>query len=471
VPTGPSLSQPSPTVAAGDIGDEVRVVVVDDSAVIRRVLAGVIKQAAGVTLVGQAINGREALTVIETEHPDIVVLDVEMPVLDGLGALREAKRRWPGLPIVMFSTLTEAGAAATLKALSEGADDYLTKPISTNGPVGAFDAVREQLVPLLVAWGEIGRQRAARRGARRESDNASHGPMAPGPPAPGRASSAPEILAPTPARKVPSTPAEPTAKVPVMVPGRAPLLPAPGLLRPASSEPISRASAPAPNRPAVVLASKTTAQVTAIVLGTSTGGPNALGIVVPALPADLGVPVLIVQHMPPMFTRLLAEHLDARSALTVHEAAPGMVVQPGHVYVAAGGSHMVVKRSREHVVIELDDGPPENCCKPSVDVLFRSAVTVWKAGLLAVMLTGMGQDGLVGSRAIISAGGTLIAQDEGSSVVWGMPGAVIKAGLASEVVPLADVSAIVVRRARPPGRARGPEGKVESPKQMEKSCP
>jgi len=243
------------------------------------------------------------------------------------------------------------------------------------------------------------------------------------------------------------------------------------LLRPASSEPISRASAPAPNRPAVVLASKTTAQVTAIVLGTSTGGPNALGIVVPALPADLGVPVLIVQHMPPMFTRLLAEHLDARSALTVHEAAPGMVVQPGHVYVAAGGSHMVVKRSREHVVIELDDGPPENCCKPSVDVLFRSAVTVWKAGLLAVMLTGMGQDGLVGSRAIISAGGTLIAQDEGSSVVWGMPGAVIKAGLASEVVPLADVSAIVVRRARPPGRARGPEGKVESPKQMEKSCP
>ncbi len=164
MPTGPSLSQPSPTVAAGDIGDEVRVVVVDDSAVIRRVLAGVIKQAAGVTLVGQAINGREALTVIETEHPDVVVLDVEMPVLDGLGALREAKRRWPGLPIVMFSTLTEAGAAATLKALSEGADDYLTKPISTNGPVGAFDAVREQLVPLLVAWGEIGRQRAARRG-------------------------------------------------------------------------------------------------------------------------------------------------------------------------------------------------------------------------------------------------------------------------------------------------------------------
>lgn len=168
MPTGPSLSQPSPTVAAGDIGDEVRVVVVDDSAVIRRVLAGVIKQAAGVTLVGQAINGREALTVIETEHPDVVVLDVEMPVLDGLGALREAKRRWPGLPIVMFSTLTEAGAAATLKALSEGADDYLTKPISTNGPVGAFDAVREQLVPLLVAWGEIGRQRAARRGAARE---------------------------------------------------------------------------------------------------------------------------------------------------------------------------------------------------------------------------------------------------------------------------------------------------------------
>jgi two-component system chemotaxis response regulator CheB len=184
--------------------------------------------------------------------------------------------------------------------------------------------------------------------------------------------------------------------------------------------------------------------VAAVVLGCSTGGPNALGVLVPHLPADLGVPLLIVQHMPPTFTRLLAERLDSQSALVVHEAAAGMVAQAGHVYVAAGGTHMVVSRSRQGVQIDLDDGPAENSCKPSVDVLFRSAAAAWGAGLVAVVLTGMGQDGLVGARAISAAGGTVIAQDDASSVVWGMPGAVVKAGLATDVVGIGDIASCIV---------------------------
>ena len=152
--------------------------------------------------------------------------------------------------------------------------------------------------------------------------------------------------------------------------------------------------------------------------------------------------------MPPVFTRLLAERLDSQSQLSVLEAADGMAVSAGNVYIAPGGSHMLVRRSGDAVVISLSDAPPENSCKPSVDVLFRSAVAVWGAGLLAVMLTGMGYDGLKGSQALVAAGGSLLAQDEASSVVWGMPGAVVQAGIANEVLPIGDVAAAIVNRAR-----------------------
>jgi two-component system chemotaxis response regulator CheB len=196
--------------------------------------------------------------------------------------------------------------------------------------------------------------------------------------------------------------------------------------------------------------------VTAVVIGTSTGGPNALAQIVPALPADLPVPVLLVQHMPPIFTKMMAERLDKQSAISVQEVEPGVVPEPGHVYIAAGGSHMVVSRSQHEISIDLDDGPPENSCKPAVDVLFRSAAALWGSGLLAVVLTGMGQDGLVGAKAITAAGGSVIAQDEASSVVWGMPGAVVKAGLASDVVALDDVAGAIVRRVMRGSLGKGP---------------
>ncbi|MDA8291764.1 MAG: CheB methylesterase domain-containing protein, partial [Actinomycetota bacterium] len=183
----------------------------------------------------------------------------------------------------------------------------------------------------------------------------------------------------------------------------------------------------------------------AVVIGSSTGGPHALTEVIPLLPASLPVPVLVVQHMPPLFTRMLAERLDARSSLHVVEVSAERPVVPGTVYVAAGGTHLVVRRRGTSVLAEVDDGPPENSCKPAVDVLFRSAAGVWGGDVLGVVLTGMGQDGLEGSRLLAAAGGTVIAQDEETSVVWGMPGAVSRAGLAAETLPLADVGPAVAR--------------------------
>ncbi len=180
-------------------------------------------------------------------------------------------------------------------------------------------------------------------------------------------------------------------------------------------------------------------------IGSSTGGPHALTEVIPLLPASLPVPVLVVQHMPPLFTRMLAERLDARSSLHVVEVSAERPVVPGTVYVAAGGTHLVVRRRGTSVLAEVDDGPPENSCKPAVDVLFRSAAGVWGGDVLGVVLTGMGQDGLEGSRLLAAAGGTVIAQDEETSVVWGMPGAVSRAGLAAETLPLADVGPAVAR--------------------------
>ncbi|HTW07786.1 MAG TPA: chemotaxis response regulator protein-glutamate methylesterase [Acidimicrobiales bacterium] len=380
-------------------GPDIRVVIVDDSAVVRRLVSEVVQRQQGMVLAGTADNGREALRVVERAHPDVVVLDVEMPVMDGLHALGELKRRWPKLAVVMFSTLTERGAAVTLEALARGADDYLTKPTGVGGPAGAFQALERSLVPLLRAWGAI---------SRRPLRSPAPSPPA-GTPAGGSAGAF-HVPAPSLARGAPP-PAKP-------VPTRRPAL--------------------------------ARTRVEAVVMGCSTGGPNALGVVVPSIPADIGVPVLVVQHMPPTFTKLLAQRLDGLSPLVVQEVEAGMPVQAGHLYIARGGSHMAVARSQRQVVIALDDGPPENSCKPSVDVLFRSAAATWGAGVLGVVLTGMGQDGRAGSDVITSAGGTVVAQDEASSVVWGMPGAVVRQGLASEVLPLSDVAATITRYVHPP---------------------
>lgn len=356
----------------------IRVLLVDDSVVVRHVVRDILVDAGGIEVVGAAKDGRAALECLERLEVDVVVLDVEMPVLNGLATLEQLRPRWPELPVIMFSTLTERGASATLDALALGASDYLAKPSSLESRRAARDAISEGLVPLVRHWGRAG-----------------------------------------------SGPASRAAPLP----------------------PVVHADAPAPQRWRAP-AAQPAAEVAAVVIGCSTGGPNALAEIVPALPASLGIPVLVVQHMPPTFTRLLAERLDQRSNVHVCEGAAGTEVRAGHVYVAPGGVHMTVRRAGAGVVLAMDDGPAENSVKPAVDVLLRGAVDTWSAGVLSVILTGMGSDGLAGSRAVVAAGGRVLAQDEASSVVWGMPGAVSRAGLVHDVVPLEKMAEAIVWHSR-----------------------
>jgi two-component system chemotaxis response regulator CheB len=360
-------------------GAVVKVLVVDDSAAVRRIVSGTLADETDFNVVGTARDGQHAITQVVALEPDVVVLDVEMPVLDGLATLPKLLEVRPHLPVVMYSTLTERGASATLEALARGAVDYATKPTMVANQEAAAAMIRRDLTPLVRTWGRI---EQARR--RRKTSTAMVSPIAP-------AASAQERVVTRPAPR-----------------GQ---------------------------------------RIHAIVVGSSTGGPNALAEVVSGLPATLPVPVLVVQHMPEVFTRLLAERLDDRCLAPVVEAHQGDIVKPGTLYVAQGGTHLAVHREGTKVIADCTDGPPENFCRPAVDVLFRSAVEVWGGGILAVMLTGMGSDGLEGSRRVVEAGGSVLAQDEATSVVWGMPGAVAKAGLASHLLPLGDVARAIVERA------------------------
>jgi two-component system, chemotaxis family, protein-glutamate methylesterase/glutaminase len=351
----------------------IRVLVVDDAVVIRRLVSDVLGSEPDIEVVGVAANGRLALAKIPQVNPDCITLDVEMPEMDGLETLKELRKTWPKLPVIMFSTLTVKGATRTFDALALGATDYVTKPANIGSVTEAVDRLRNELVPKIRA--HTGRK----------------------PPA-----SAVPCTAPPPRKQIVSR--HPAAKQ-------------------------DRALRP----------------VEAICIATSTGGPAALSTVIPSIPASVGVPILIVQHMPPLFTALLSERLNQISELQVNEGSAGQLVEPGHIYVAPGGRHMEVRRNNAGVLIELTDAPPENSCRPAADVLFRSAAAVYGPAIVAAVLTGMGQDGLRGAESIAEAGGEIIAQDEASSVVWGMPGAVVHAGLAQQVLPVSEVAVALIR--------------------------
>lgn len=346
----------------------IRVLVVDDSALVRRLVTTALAQVSDLEIVGVAKDGLEAVEQVAALEPDVVTMDIEMPRLDGLGALTRIRATHPRLPVIMFSTLTERGAAATLDALSRGASDYVTKPSNTGKIADGIAAIREQLVPRIRAL--VGMRKLAPAGGR-----------------------------------------DAVRRPPVTV--------AP-----------ARASA---GRPEVLL------------IGCSTGGPDALARLLPQLPATLGVPVLVVQHMPALFTTMLAQRLDRDAALTVREAADGDPVRAGEVLVAPGDFHLRLRASAGQVRVALDQGPQENFCRPAVDVLFRSAAQVYGGRALVTVLTGMGQDGLEGARVLSAAGATVLAQDEATSVVWGMPGAVSMAGLAQDVLPLEEIPGRITR--------------------------
>jgi two-component system, chemotaxis family, protein-glutamate methylesterase/glutaminase len=340
---------------------KIRVLAVDDAVVFRRLVADALAADPDLEVVGTAANGRIALARLQQVNPDIVILDIEMPEMDGLETLREIRKSYPKLPVIMFSALTERGAAATLDALALGATDYFAKPAA--GLEASLRVIREELIPEIKAL----------------------------------------------CRK-----------------------PAASFVAPATAVPGAVEAGP----------------ISIVAIGTSTGGPNALAELVAALPRDFPVPIVIVQHMPPMFTRLLAERLSAHATVKVEEGRPAGVLQAGHAWIAPGDFHMTVARANGQVRVVLNQDPPENSCRPAADVLFRSVAQAFGAGALAVVLTGMGQDGLRGCEAIRAAGGQIVVQDEATSVVWGMAGFVARAGLADRVLPLGLIATEVVRRVR-----------------------
>ncbi|MGH9574351.1 MAG: protein-glutamate methylesterase/protein-glutamine glutaminase [Candidatus Acidiferrales bacterium] len=339
--------------------------IVDDSVVIRKILSDTLSADPCLEVVSSAQNGKLALAKIPQCHPDVVTLDVEMPVMNGIEALAEIRKLYPKLPVIMFSTLTEAGASATLDALALGASDYATKPSNAGSPAGAVDAIRADLIPKIKALCPIAPSKILRGSAIRVLPRRPH-------PRPGRI----EIVA----------------------------------------------------------------------IGTSTGGPNALAEVFPAIPKDFPVPIVTVQHMPPIFTRLLADRLANHSRIAVEEGCDGGNLVAGKAWIAPGNFHMIVRRSALRPHIELNQNPHEHSCRPAVDVLFRSVAKAYGPGALAVVMTGMGSDGVLGSQRIREAGGEVIIQDESSSVVWGMPGLTYSAGHVDGVYPLGMLGAEITRR-------------------------
>ena len=374
---------------------KIRILVVDDSVVVRRMVSDALASDPQLEVVGAAANGKIALAKIPQVNPDIVILDVEMPELDGLGTLVGIRKSLPALPVIMYSTLTQRGAEATLEALSRGATDYVTKPSNVGSAAQGLECIRTQLIPKIKA-----------------------------------------------------------------ICSRALGIPVPSLLA---------ASVASKTLPPRLASPRREEQINIVAIGVSTGGPNALASLIPSFPRDLPVPVVIVQHMPPVFTRLLAERLAAKSQIGVEEGYPGAVLGPGCAWLAPGDYHMVVASDHQQVTLRTYQGPPENSCRPAADVLFRSVAEVYKPHALAVVMTGMGQDGLRGCEHIREFGGQILAQDQATSVVWGMPGFVANAGLADKVLPLDQLGMEILRRVRS-GRELTREFK-SAPRTVESSIP
>lgn len=365
---------------------ELRVMVVDDSVVIRGMISRWVASEPDMVVAASLRTGLDAVNQIERIDPDVAVLDIEMPELDGISALPLLLAKKRNLIIIMASTLTRRNAEISFKALSLGASDYIPKPESTREPAAA-ETFRHDLIQKIRHLGAKVRRAA-------------------------------------PAVSAPSL--------------------APALDR--AREPLSRAASAAVVSPQLLRRAFSTQAPRVLLIGSSTGGPQALMSLVAEIGAVIDrFPVLITQHMPPTFTTILAEHLARSSHRPAREAVDGEIVKAGNIYLAPGGRHMRVVRHGVDAVIALDDGPPVNFCKPAVDPLFSSAVDVWQGAILAVVLTGMGSDGMRGGKDIVAAGGSVIAQDEATSVVWGMPGAAANAGICAAVLPLNQIAPKLVR--------------------------
>lgn len=365
-----------------------RVVVADDSILFRRVLSDVLQELPGVEVVGTAPNGQLALKKVHELKPDLLTLDMEMPVLDGLGVLESLAEAEEKVAVIVVSALTTKGGELTIKALSKGAFDFITKPEGLSA-----EQSRQQIKAALASPVKVLSDRLSIKNILRQRPDRG-------------------VVAPSPTKKV---------EVP---------LPAP-----------------------VVVPQGLGQAIKFVLIGVSTGGPAALGQLMPALPADIGVPILIVQHMPEKFTKSLADNLNGRSQLHVDEAQDGESVQSGRVYIAPGGRQMkLVPGPEGEPQIRITMDPPENNCRPAVDYLFRSVAGNFPGAAMAIILTGMGSDGAQGVRLLRRHGCLTIAQDEGSCVVYGMPKSVVEAGAADLVLPLDQIASRIVAAVRGRGR-------------------
>src|SRR5436305_3861044 len=366
-------SSPAP---ASSRQEPLRVMVVDDSVVIRGLISRWIASEPDMVVAASLRTGLDAVNQLERINPDVAVLDIEMPELDGISALPLMLAKKRNLIIIMASTLTRRNAEISFKALALGASDYIPKPESTR-VASAAEIFHHDLIQKIRSLGA-----KVRRAAPASEPHRMREPL------PRSAIAHPELLR-------------------------------------------REFSMHAPR---------------ALLIGSSTGGPQALMTLVTELgPVIDRFPVLITQHMPPTFTTILAEHLARASHRPAHEAVDGEIVKPGRIYLAPGGRHMRVVRHGAETAIALDDGPPVNFCKPAVDPLFNSAIDVWQGGVMSVILTGMGSDGMRGGKDIVTAGGSVIAQDEATSVVWGMQGAAANAGICAAVLPLNQIAPKLVR--------------------------
>jgi two-component system chemotaxis response regulator CheB len=376
--TAPLAAPGFRTAPASPGNRKIRILIVDDSVVIRRFITNALEQEPTFEVVGSAVNGLLAVQKAAELKPDVITLDIEMPEMDGIATVKKLREMACSAYVIMCSTLTSRGASATIDALMMGANDYVTKP-SNSGPMdSALVMLRDELIPKIKQFFEEKRRSAS-----------------------------------------PRRPSSPQ-------------------LRP----PVSLASSPsASSSPRQVLVPSFLSQQERKILaiGVSTGGPTALMEILPMFPPTFPLPIVIVQHMPPLFTKLLADRLRAQCSLEVVEATAGMALKPGRAVIAPGDFHMRLRRAANEVSVALDQAPRENSCRPAVDVLFRSVAELYAGGVIGVILTGMGQDGLRGVEQLKQKGAYIIAQDQSTSVVWGMPGAIVDAGLADTVLALRSV--------------------------------
>ncbi len=364
----------------------VSVMLIDDSAVVRGLLSRVLEEDPSIRVVATASDGQQGLDALKkmSTPPDIIILDIEMPVMDGLTALPLILKAAPGARVLICSTLSLKGADVTMKALSMGAADTIAKPTAAGTIISSGGEFKENLIHMVKQIARASKKFSTAAPATEEVERTKK------------------------------------TGVPIVQFGQNKTI--------ALRDPRSAFS----GKPAIVA------------IGSSTGGPPALFTVLKSC-KDIDVPIVITQHMPPTFTAMLAKHITANTGLPAGEGLEGETLQPGQVYIAPGGNHMTIKLEDGKPTIRLNQDPPENFCRPAVDPMFRSLAQIYKNRILAVILTGMGSDGYLSSKELVEMGARLVAQDEATSVVWGMPGTVATGGLCHAVLPLQDIGPMIYR--------------------------